>query len=91
MIELTQEEKQDRRSEQIISAWEELGKTHEMAFHVAIGRINEERIRKGLCRIDTTKNHEVFSSFVNDLIYTLKYRVTTGDNLSQIFRLTEIL
>ena len=61
----------------------------ELAFHVSISRINEERAVKGLPRIDFHKDKERGSSFINNLFYTMKFRLTTGDNLAQIYQLTK--
>jgi len=63
----------------------------ELAFHIAISRINLERSVNKLPKIDFFKCEETKrKTFINDLFYSMKYRLTTGDTLSQIYKYTEI-
>ncbi len=57
----------------------------ELAFHISISRINEERIHNGYKRLDLRKENSDIASFMNNLFYTLKYRHVTGDVLSLIY------
>jgi hypothetical protein len=62
----------------------------ELAFHISIGRINQERVKNGKSKIDFEKNSNMTKTFINEIFYTMKYRLTSGDNLAQIYRYTEI-
>lgn len=64
----------------------------ELSFYIAISRINLERKTNGQTKIDFFKpdSEEKRKRFINDLFYSLKYRATTGDNLAQIYKYTEI-
>lgn len=61
-----------------------------LAFHLSIGRINLERKEGSRPLIDFDKSKDKSSSFVNELFYTMKYRTTSGDTLSQIYRYTDL-
>jgi hypothetical protein len=63
----------------------------ELAFHISISRINLERSINNEPKIDFFKHDdEKRKKFINDLFYSMKYRLTTGDTLSQIYKYTEV-
>lgn len=61
----------------------------QLSLHLSIGRINEERVKKKLPKINFQKDAARSTSSINNIVYTMKYRLTTGDNLAQIYKLTE--
>jgi len=55
------------------------------AFYVAIGRICDDRRKSG----KGTTFLSMTAAFIESFVYTMKYRATTGDNLSLMYYLLE--
>jgi len=62
----------------------------ELSFHIAIARINDERVIKNRPKINFQSKQDETKKFINNLFYTLKFRLNTGDTISQIWKLTEV-